>query len=410
MYDVVVIGSGAAGMMAAISAAKNKNSVLLLEKLPKLAQKLKASGGGKCNVTNTLSKEDFMASFGRNGKFMREALEALNNEELISFLASIGAEVITLDKKRYFPKSKNSQTIIDALIATVQKLNVNIQKNSKVIDIIKNYKKVYEIHLKDRVELASNIIIATGGMGYKALGTNGDGFGFAKKFGHTISPLFPAMLPLHVRQTWVSNCKADTLAKVEISIDLPKYKKLKAKGDLIFTNNGIRGPVVLDFAREITPLLQKYKEVPLKLNLTGSLNEEQVREFIFTKAKRFPQKTIIELCEELLPQSVCKELCLLNEIDMSASLSQLPPQRRDALLKSFVQTSLHVISHDGFDKAMVTRGGVNLKEVDSKTMQSKLQKGLYFCGEVLDIDGPCGGFNLQWAFSSGFLAGNSIEC
>jgi predicted Rossmann fold flavoprotein len=410
MYDVVVIGSGAAGMMAAISAAKNKNSVLLLEKLPKLAQKLKASGGGKCNVTNTLSKEDFMASFGRNGKFMREALEALNNEELISFLASIGAEVITLDKKRYFPKSKNSQTIIDALITTMQKLNVNIQKNSKVIDIIKNYKKVYEIHLKDRVELASNIIIATGGMGYKALGTSGDGFGFAKKFGHTISPLFPAMLPLHVRQTWVSNCKADTLAKVEISIDLPKYKKLKAKGDLIFTNNGIRGPVVLDFAREITPLLQKYKEVPLKLNLTGSLNEEQVREFIFTKAKRFPQKTIIELCEELLPQSVCKELCLLNEIDMSASLSQLPPQRRDALLKSFVQTSLHVISHDGFDKAMVTRGGVNLKEVDSKTMQSKLQKGLYFCGEVLDIDGPCGGFNLQWAFSSGFLAGNSIEC
>ena len=135
MYDVVVIGSGAAGMMAAISAAKNKNSVLVLEKLPKLAQKLKASGGGKCNVTNTLSKEDFMASFGRHGKFMREALDALGNEELISFLASIGAEVISLDKKRYFPKSKNSQTIIDALIKTMQELGVCVQTNSQVMDL-----------------------------------------------------------------------------------------------------------------------------------------------------------------------------------------------------------------------------------------------------------------------------------
>ena len=150
--------------------------------------------------------------------------------------------------------------------------------------------------------------------------------------------------------------------------------------------------------------------MPLKLNLTGSLNEEQVREKIFSQAKKFPQRNIIELCEELLPQSVCKELCLLNEIDVNASFSKISPQKRDMLLKSFVQTSLHVISHDGFDKAMVTRGGVNLKEVDSKTMQSKLQKGLFFCGEVLDIDGPCGGFNLQWAFSSGFLAGNSIKC
>jgi hypothetical protein len=410
MYDVVVIGSGAAGMMAAISAAKNKNSVLVLEKLPKLAQKLKASGGGKCNVTNTLSKEDFMASFGRHGKFMREALEVLSNEELIAFLASIGAEVISLDRKRYFPKSKNSQTIIDALLKSMQEFGVSVQTDSKVLDIIQNSYNSYEIHLKNRVELTSNVIIATGGLGYKMLGTSGDGFGFAQKFWHSISPLFPAMLPLHVKETWVANCKADTLAKVEISIDLPKYKKLKAKGDLIFTSKGIRGPVVLDFAREITPLLQKYGEVPLKLNLTGSLNEEQVREKIFSQAKKFPQRNIIELCEELLPQSVCKELCLLNEIDVNASFSKISPQKRDMLLKSFVQTSLHVISHDGFDKAMVTRGGVNLKEVDSKTMQSKLQKGLFFCGEVLDIDGPCGGFNLQWAFSSGFLAGNSIKC
>lgn len=251
-YDVIVIGAGAAGMMSAITSAKNAKKVLILEKLPKIGAKLKATGGGKCNLTNTLSLEDFIASFGKSGRFMRDALVSFNNHSLIEFFKSIGVETDCLDGFRVFPNSHNSQSILDALKEELNRLHV---------DVICS-KNVDKIEFKDKFYVdefcSTNLVIATGGLGYPTLGAQGDGYEFARAYGHKITELSPAMMPLHVKEIWVANCRADTIAKVYMQVNIPKYKKLKATGDLIFTKNGIRGPVVLDFSREITPLLKQY--------------------------------------------------------------------------------------------------------------------------------------------------------
>ena len=394
-YDTIIIGAGAAGMMCAISSAKNGKNVLLLEKLSKIGSKLKATGGGKCNLTNTLGFEEFMSSFGKNGRFMRDALVSFYNKDLIEFFSNIGVETDCLDGFRVFPNSHNSQSIIDALQKELNRLNVKIicSMDVKNIDLKENF-------YIDKFS-SKNVVIATGGLGFPKLGAHGDGYKFAKNYGHKITELNPAMMPLHLKQTWVSNCRADTIAKAIIEVNIPKYKKLKAIGDLIFTKTGIRGPVVLDFSRNITPLLNKYEEVPLYVNMIQGKNEEDVRVFI----KKNSNKNILEVISKLLPPSVAKELLKLCEIEFTCKYKSILGLKREKLIKILVKTPLDVIGHDGFEKAMITRGGVSLKEINPKSMESKIVKGLYFCGEIIDLDGPCGGYNLQWSFSSGYLAG-----
>jgi len=400
-YDLIVVGSGAAGMMSAIRAKREGKSVLLLEKLPKLGAKLKATGGGKCNLTNSLENEEFMDRFGKNGRFMTSALKLLDYQKLIDFFREIGVECHMPDGYRVFPVTHNSDTIVLALIDEMQKLGVKILCSKKVEKLNFEKGKITGVSTdKDRF-ISSNVIIATGGLGYPSLGADGDGYELAKKLGHNITPLFPAMLPLKVSQNWVSNCKADTIAKAQIRINLPKAKKLRAISDLIFTKDGIRGPVVLDFAREITPLLQKYKEVPLLVNLTKGMNEEEIRVHL----KKHHQMEILNSISKILPKSISLEFCKLCNIKQDEKWGKIEGEKRDKLIKMLAWTPLSVIGCDGYEKAMITRGGVSLKEIDPKTMQSKLIKGLYFCGEVVDLDGPCGGYNLQWSFASGYLAG-----
>jgi predicted Rossmann fold flavoprotein len=404
-FDVVVIGSGAAGMMSAIIAARRGNKVLVLEKLPKIGAKLKATGGGRCNLTNTLNSDDFMERFGRNGRFMQEALNLFDHDKLIEFFAKLGVMTHAPDGYRVFPITHQSTSIISALEKEMLKQNIQIHCSSSVKKIDIDTQDTKTISTNTNKYITKNIIIATGGMGYSSLGADGDGYNFAKSLGHSISDISPAMMPLHVSETWVQNCRADTMPKVTIKVDLPKHNKLKAKGDLIFTKNGIRGPVVLDFARDITPLLKKYNEVPILINLTKGMNEEQIRIYIKNQAIKNPNKTILEHIHTLLPLAISKELCTLSQINFLDKLSIISGFKRDKLIKLLAWTPLHVNGHDGFKKAMITRGGVTLREINPKTMQSKLVKGVYFCGEVVDLDGPCGGYNLQWSFSSGYLAG-----
>jgi len=206
----------------------------------------------------------------------------------------------------------------------------------------------------------------------------------------------------------VSECRADTIAKVELHVDIKKHKKLRAKGDLIFTKSGIRGPVVLDFAREITPLLKKYGEVPLLLNFTKGMNEEQISKHLKKEALKNPDAQIIELVTTLLPTPLAGELCKLAGAEQKITLKKLSGKIKERLVQILAWTPLTVNGHDGFRLAMITRGGVSLKEIDPKTMQSRLISGLFFCGEIMNLDGPCGGYNLQWSFASGYLAGNSV--
>jgi len=405
-YDLIIVGSGAAGMIAAITAARDSKKVLLLEKLPKLGAKLKATGGGRCNLTNTLSNEDFMAHFGREGRFMSSALKSFDHKALIKFFADIGVESHAPDGRRVFPITHSSNTILSALEKEMEALHVKVICNERVLELLHVNKSISGVKTQSHSFFALHVIIATGGLGYPQLGAEGDGYKLATSLGHSVTEIFPAMMPLLTKETWVKNCRADTIAKVELRVDLAKAKKLRATGDLIFTNRGIRGPVVLDFAREVTPLLEKYREVPLLINLTKGMNEEQIRVHFKNQLAKNPHQSILELTKTLLPHELSHELCLLCNINPELGFNKVEGILRDKLIKTLAWTPLTVIGHDGFKMAMITRGGVSLKEIYPESMESKLVKGLYFCGEVMNLDGPCGGYNLQWSFASGFLAGN----
>jgi len=404
VYDLIVVGSGAAGMMASITAARSGKKVLLLEKLSKLGTKLKATGGGRCNLTNTLSNNLFMERFGRNGKFMMNALNELDYKALITFFTELGVETHAPDGYHVFPTTHNAMTILNALEEELKRLNVDVRCNEKVETLELDKQNVTGVITQKEKFSAKNVVIATGGLGYPQLGSEGDGYALASSVKHKITDLHPAMMPLTCKESWVENCRADTISKVHMRVNLKKAKSLTAYGDLIFTKNGIRGPVVLDFAREITPLISKYGEVPLLMNLTKGMNEDQILKH-FKKTTDF---TTLELVKTLLPKSLSKELCKLAGADYNLRFNKLNGEVRDSLIKLLAWTPLTITGHDGFKMAMITRGGVSLKEINSQTMQSKLISGLYFCGEVMDLDGPCGGYNLQWSFASGYLAGQLL--
>ena len=349
-----------------------------------------------------------MNSFGRDGRFMQDALKAFDHNDLIRFFSEIGVETHAPDGFRVFPTSHSSTTIIEALKNEMQKVGVEIKCEQKVQQILTENLNVIGVKTQTDSFYAKNVVLATGGLGYPTLGAEGDGYTMAKEIGHKIVQLHPAMMPLRTKEKWVAACRADTLAKVEIKIDIRKYKKLRANGDLIFTKNGIRGPVVLDFAREITPLLKKYTEVPLLLNFTKGMNEEQILTHLKAQNKKNPHAMVVEHISTLLPHAISLELCKLSNINPHAMLKEIAGQNKAKLVALLAWTPLTITGHEGFKMAMITRGGINLKEIDPKTMQSKLVKGLYFCGEIVNLDGPCGGYNLQWSFSSGYLAGQNL--
>ena len=405
IYDLIVIGAGAGGIIASIKAARDKKNVLLLEKLPQIASKLKATGGGRCNLTNTLCNEDFMTRCGRDGRFMQDALNEFDHKDLIEFFGDIGVKTHAPDGFRVFPTSHNSATIISALKSEMQRVGVEVLCSQKAKKLLCEDAKIVGVETTTDKFLAPNVIIATGGLGYPTLGAEGDGYTLAEELGHTTTQLHPAMMPLKTKESWVSNCRADTIAKVKLKVDMKKHQKLRASGDLIFTKNGIRGPVVLDFAREITPLISKYKEVPILANLTKGMNEEQLREHLKNEALKNPDATMRELVSTLLPSALSLELCLQCSVNPDAKLKITSAKAKAKLINYLAWTPLTITGHDGFKMAMITRGGIVLKEINPKTMQSKIMDGLYFCGEVINLDGPCGGYNLQWSFASGYLAG-----
>jgi hypothetical protein len=408
-YDLIVIGSGAAGMMAAITAKTNGNNVLLLEQQKKIAPKLKATGGGRCNLTNTLNNDEFISHFGKNGRFMSKALEEFDYKKLTAFMKNIGVSTHAPDGFRIFPTSHSSQTIIDALLKHMINIGIEIKCNEKAIKVLEENKVIKAVETINGIYSCKNLLIASGAKGYENLGATADGYKFASSLGHKVTSLYPAMMPLFTKDTWVEHCRADTVAKVNMSVNIKKYKKLKAIGDLIFTKNGIRGPVVLDFAREITPLFDKYDEIPIIMNLIKGKNEDELIRFLKEQSSLNPTLTVKEHLEKILAKSIIIQLAKLVDIDIDVSYKKLNGSKKSEFIKTLCNTPLTISGHDGFRLAMITRGGISLKEIDSNTMQSKLINGLYFAGEIVDIDGPCGGYNLQWAFSSGNLAGMLLK-
>ena len=401
--DVLVIGGGASGMLAAISAARLGRRVVLCEKSGSLGRKLLASGGERCNLSNTLSRDEFMERVGRNGRFMGPALDLLGGDLLREFFHGIGVPTVVHDGFRVWPQTRKSRTVLAGLVAELERLGVPLALDCAVEDT--SFEDgLFRTQHGGGVFESRELIIATGGLALPGSGAAGGGYRFAESFGHRTTPRFPAGVPLLTAEDWPARCTAHTIGKARLQVDLKRSANRVYTGDLIFTRTGIRGPLVLDVSREVSALLEKHDQVPLSLNLCRGRNQEEWQQ-TFKAWSRGPAGLLVDRLEEHLPRELGEVLCELSGIPAGSQLHGLAGGLRDKLIGNLVRTPLTVTGTTGYEGAFVTRGGVHLKEVRPETLESKLQAGLYLCGEVLDLDGPCGGFNLQWAFASGNLAG-----
>lgn len=392
-------------MVAAISAARLGRSVTIIEKSPSPGRKLLASGGERCNLSNTLTKEEFMERVGRNGRFMGPALDQLGGPLLREFFHGIGVPTVCHDGFRIWPETRKSKSVLAGLLAELERLEVPVRTGCAV-ERTEFDGEAFHVHHTGGEEVSGDLIIATGGLALPKSGAAGGGYAFAESFGHRTTSRYPAGVPLVTAEDWTANCTAHTIGKAEVRIALKK-KSPAFLGDLIFTQKGIRGPVVLDLSREVSMLLEKHESVPLEMNLCRGKNQEDWQQ-IFKGWSKAGQASLRDRLNEHLPMEVGEAILTLAGVPLETMFHGMSGAQRDLLIQVLVKTPLTVTGTTGYEGAFVTRGGVSLKEVRPDTLESKKQPGLYLCGEVLDLDGPCGGFNLQWAFASGYLAGQGL--
>lgn len=403
-YDVIVIGGGASGMVAGIRAARLGRRAIIVEKSPSLGRKLLASGGQRCNLSNTLTKDGFMERVGRDGRFMGPALDELGGPKLREFFHDIGVQTVVLDGFRVWPETRKSATVLKGLLDELERLGVPTMTGCEVLSTDHDG-ETFGVHHGGGVLRSHELVLATGGLALPKSGASGGGYGFAESFGHRITARHPAGVPVVTREDWPARLTAHTIGKAQVSVAMKKHAKVARTGDLIFTKKGLRGPVILDISRDLSPLLERYDEIPLHLNLCRGKTQEDWQS-IFAEWRQGPQRPALDCFEEHLPRDVAEVLFELAGVPSTGTIQAIKGGSKDALIQTLVRTPITVTGHTGYDGAFVTRGGARLKDVDPHTLMSKIQPGLYLCGEVLDLDGPCGGFNLQWAFASGYLAGS----
>ncbi len=405
--DVLIIGAGASGMVAGIRAARLGRRAAIVERSSSPGRKLLASGGQRCNLSNTLETDQFMERVGRDGRFMGPALEGLGGPKLREFFHEIGVETVVHDGFRVWPETRKSSTVLAGLVGELARLEVPVFTGCEVLET-RFEGGLFEAQHAEGTHRARELIIATGGLALPKSGASGGGYRFAEGFGHKITARHPAGVPVVTAEDWPARCTAHTIGKAHLQVAIKKHAKVARTGDLIFTKNGLRGPVVLDISRELSPLLDRYGEVPLVLNLCRGKTQEDWQG-IFKEWRAGAKRSVQDALTEHLPLELAEVMCELSEVASDLTVQGLKGEARDTLARTLARTPITITGHTGYDGAFITRGGARLKDVRPETMESKLQPGLYLCGEVLDLDGPCGGFNLQWAFASGYLAGTGAS-
>lgn len=405
-YDVVVIGSGAAGLLAAISASRKGRRVLICEQMNVIAPKLLVTGNGKCNLTNILSMDEMIKMFGRQGKFMKPAFQLFYREELFKMLKKNGVSVLCNDGFHYFPKSNSALNVRDAFLKECEENLVTIKTNCKIIELVLDNNAISGVKTDSGIIECEKVIIATGGKSYRKCGGTGGGYKLATQAGHEITTLTPGLVGLVTAEEWPKVCTGLTLEKARLKINIPRHRGKSVCDTLLFTHHGISGPATIDISADVAQLLEKYEKIPLILEL-NDLTLEEWKQKILDWKQDAPKKKLINCLKTIMPAKMAKEM-FKNIVEVNELVvGTLPNKTINKMSELLFRIPLTVTKTVGFDKAMVTRGGVRLKDVNPDTMESKLLQGLHFAGEVLDLDGPCGGYNLQWAFSSGFLAGES---
>ncbi|MFC1570674.1 NAD(P)/FAD-dependent oxidoreductase [Candidatus Omnitrophota bacterium] len=404
---VVIIGGGPAGMMAAISAASNRNEVTLIEKNEYLGRKLLLTGGGRCNLTNICESQDLIHRFSKTGSFLRDAFKALDNNELISFFSGRGLKPKVEEDGRVFPVTDKASSVLDILIEELKKLKVKVVASKSVKEVIVSKNSVKGVLCKDGTIIeADKVIIATGGLSYKATGSTGDGIRIAEKLGHTIIPLRPGLAALSLKSTLPERLEGVSLDGVKLIFRADKAKLVSEPGSLIFTKKGISGPVTLSSSARVVDWLGEGKKVSLEIDIMPMFDQKEMEEVLTRKLSESPAKGVKNILKEFVPSRLSETLSELSKIPQDKKASQLTSKERRSLIMFLKGLKFDVANTVSLEKAQITRGGVSVKEIDPKTMESKKVKGLYFAGEIIDIDGDCGGFNLQAAFSTGYLAGS----
>lgn len=406
--DVVVIGGGPAGMMAGISAGQRKIKVTLLERNGSLGRKLLLTGKGRCNLTNNTSIPKLVEAFGKKGGFLYSALTKFSNQDLISFFEEGGVETKVERGQRVFPKSNKSQTILDCLSKELKKSNVELVYNYRVTRIKREAGGFTIFNEKKKTIRAKRIVLATGGKSYPQTGSTGDGYRLAKNLGHQITPLKPALTGLIVKDKTIRGLAGLSLKNVQLSFKTGDKVLISLFGEMLFTHQGISGPIVLESSKTVYEALAKKEKVGAFLDLKTALDENQLKERIFREIHKMPKKQFKGLLRTLLPLLLIpftSQTIGIDEKTINAHLTTEEVQRLINFLKEF---SFSIDATAPFSTAIVTSGGVAVDQIDSRSMESKIVPNLYFSGEVIALDGPTGGYNLQKAFSTGWLSGLSL--
>jgi predicted Rossmann fold flavoprotein len=410
-YDVIVIGGGSAGLMASIAASKHGASVLLLDKGDKLGRKLGISGGGRCNVTNNKEIDDLIKHIPGNGRFLHSSFSHFNNKDIISFFENLGIRLKEEDNGRMFPVSDKAKTVVDTLINQILRQGVEIKLNSPVDNILYKPDKVIGVRLKSgEVINGNNVIVASGGKSVPQTGSTGDGYAWAEKAGHSITELFPTEVPLTSNEPFIQSKELQGLSLRDVSLSVwsPKGKKIiEHRGDMLFTHFGVSGPIALRCSQFVVKALKQFNagniEVSVDLLPEKSVDEVYIETLKLTELES--KKAIKNILKVCLPDKMIPILLQKSGLPEHLTYDNIPRLDWMQLAKFIKRFPIRVYGTLSIEEAFVTGGGVNLKEVDPKTMQSRLMEGLYFCGEILDIHGYTGGYNITAAFSTGYTAG-----
>ncbi|NQU75420.1 MAG: aminoacetone oxidase family FAD-binding enzyme [Planctomycetes bacterium] len=406
-FDVAVVGAGAAGQMAAIAAAEEGRRVVLLEQMARPGLKILASGGGHCNLTNLVEPAVFIAAFGRQGRFMTAAMTAMGPTALRSLLASLGVPTIVRDRVYVWPASERSADVQAAHRRRIEQLGVTLRLGCLVRSLWIDSGRLMGVETASAERIAAEaVVLACGGKSWPTLGGTGGGYSLAGQAGMAIVEPLPALVALVTREQWPGRLAGVSLHNVRVRIELHGQDKTGLTGDVLMTERGISGPVVLNISGRVSQLLQQ-GPVPLRIELEAGIGEtEWVRRLEGWRSSA-GRRNVVNMLREHLPRSLCEVLCELAGVEGQTTMAQLPAANRDALAGVLGGLELTVTATEGFETAFVTRGGVKLQGVNPNTLESRSLAGLYLAGELLDLDGPSGGFNLQWAFASGWLAGKS---
>lgn len=414
MSHVIVVGGGAAGMFAAIVAAKNGHQVTLYEKNEKLGKKIFITGKGRCNITNAADMEELFDAVVTNSKFLYSSFYGYTNQNVIDFFEDAGVPVKIERGNRVFPISDHSSDVIRALEREMKKVGVKVCLNTEVKSVEAEKGKFDKVVLKDTTtQTADACIVATGGLSYRSTGSTGDGFRFAENVGHKVTQCFPSLVPMETKEPWICELQGLSLRNVEAKILDGKKELYKDFGEMLFTHFGVSGPLIISASSYVGKKFMdkngQKKELTLEIDLKPALTEEQLDQRVLRDFEENHNRQFKNAITKLFPTKLIPVMLELGGIDPEKKVNSIEKEERKQFVHLIKHFRMTLTGLRDYPEAIITKGGVNVKEIDPGTMESKLVKGLYFAGEVLDLDALTGGFNLQIAWSTGYTAGNAIQ-